>query len=82
MSASARPVRAALERIEDSVLPALSAALDGLIDAAALARPGADADQHATELRFAAQKLAALGDLLESFSAYAAPAEVPARISA
>lgn len=82
MAASARPVRAALERIEDSVLPALSAALDGLIDTAALARPGADADAHATELRYAAHKLAALGELLESFSAYAPPFDSPARISA
>ena len=78
----ARPVSEAIARIEDSVLPALSAALDGLLDSAALARPGADADLHATELRFAADKLAALGELLEAVQGYAPPAESPARMSA
>ncbi|MEA3062095.1 MAG: hypothetical protein QOJ94_1876 [Sphingomonadales bacterium] len=41
----------AFERIEETILPSLSMMLDTLLEAAALARPGHDAEIHAAELR-------------------------------
>lgn len=56
-------------RIERSVLPSLSLALDALIEAASLARPGVDADSHADGLRALAGELDSLG---RAFAALAA----------
>ncbi len=44
-------VHDAFDQIEGAILPSLSAMLDGLIEAAALARPGHDAEGYAAELR-------------------------------
>jgi hypothetical protein len=41
----------AFDRIEETILPSLSMMLDTLLEAAALARPGVDADIYAAELR-------------------------------
>jgi len=48
----------ALRRIEEAILPTLPRMLDSLLDAASLARPGADADAYAAELRSLAGELA------------------------
>nr|MDP8995280.1 hypothetical protein [Pseudomonadota bacterium] len=42
---------AAFEQIEQSILPTISLLLDSLLDAAAAARPGIDAERYAAELR-------------------------------
>ena len=42
-------VEQALERIEETILPSISMMLDTLLDAAALARPGVDAEIYAAE---------------------------------
>ncbi|MGZ8313161.1 MAG: hypothetical protein ACXWUR_13970 [Allosphingosinicella sp.] len=78
----APPIADSIHAIEDSLLPGLSGMLDDLLDRAALARPGADADQHATEIRFAALQLTALGDLLAAVAPLAQPAEASRRMSA
>ena len=46
-----RQLDEAFERIEETILPSLSLMLDTLLDAAALARPGHDAEVFAAELR-------------------------------
>ena len=58
----------AFERIEESILPSLSMMLDSLLDAASLARPGADADVYAVELRVLALELEAVTRQVEAIS--------------
>ena len=41
----------AFERIEETILPAISMVLDTLLDAASLSRPGTDSEVYAAELR-------------------------------
>lgn len=41
----------AFERIEETILPAISMVLDTLLDAASLSRPGTDSETYAAELR-------------------------------
>lgn len=41
----------ALERIESAILPGIASLLEGLVDTAALARPGIDAENYAVEIR-------------------------------
>jgi len=55
-----RSLDEAFERIEETILPSLSMVLDSLLEAAALARPGHDAEVHAAELRTLACELEAL----------------------
>jgi hypothetical protein len=84
MSGDANPVGEALNEIERSILPGLSSVLDGLLDSAALARPGVDAESHAARLRDTAQRIEGLAWLVEAVIPLAqasAPAE-PLRISA
>jgi hypothetical protein len=59
----------AFERIEESILPSLSLILDSLLDAAALARPGADAEIFAAELRTIGAELESLTRQVEALSA-------------
>jgi hypothetical protein len=59
----------AFERIEESILPSLSLVLDSLLDAAALARPGADAEIFAAELRTIGAELESLTRQMEALSA-------------
>ena len=61
-------VEEALERIEETILPGISMMLDTLLDAAALARPGFDADVFAAELRTIACQLDELTRQVESLS--------------
>ena len=58
----------ALERIEEASLPSLAAMLDSLLDTASLARPGADAEAHAVELRSLALELESIGRQIEALS--------------
>ena len=54
----------AIERLDQTVLPNLSKLLDGVLDSAALARPGVDALHHADALRHSAAQMAQLSALV------------------
>jgi hypothetical protein len=54
----------ALERLDQTVLPNLSRLLDGVLESAALARPGCDALHHADALRHSAAQVAQLTALV------------------
>ena len=56
----------ALERIDQTVLPNLSRLLDGVLDSAALARPGVDALHYADALRHSAVPVAQMADLVSA----------------
>ena len=56
----------ALDRIEEAILPSLSMMLDSLLDAASLARPGADADTYAIEIRTLALELESIARQVEA----------------
>jgi hypothetical protein len=56
---------ARFESIEETILPSLSLVLDGLIEAAALARPGVDAGHYALELKAIGAQLEALRQHVE-----------------
>jgi hypothetical protein len=60
----------ALGRIEESILPNLALMLDSLLDAASLARPGADAEAHAAEIRTLAVELESVGRQVEALAAF------------
>jgi hypothetical protein len=73
----ARPdLEEAFERIEETILPSLSMMLDTLIEAAALARPGHDAEVYAAELRTIGCELESLTREVEALHD---AAEQPAR---
>lgn len=55
-----------LDAIEKAILPTLSTLLDGLLDSAALAQPGRDAEAQAAELRRLAGELDGLNRALET----------------
>ena len=59
-----RQFASALERIDQTVLPNLSRLLDGVLESAALARPGVDAIHHADALRHSAAQVAQLTALV------------------
>jgi hypothetical protein len=63
-----RGLEEAFERIEESILPSLSMMLDSLLDAASLARPGADAEIYAIEIRTLALELEAVTRQVEDLS--------------
>ena len=72
----------AFERIEGTILPSISMMLDALLEAAALARPGIDADVYAAELRTIALQLEALTKQVEAISpAQVDPQEYRARVA-
>ena len=56
----------ALERIDQTVLPNLSRLLDGVLDSAALARPGVDCLHYADALRHSAVQVAQMADLVSA----------------
>lgn len=58
----------AFDRIEETILPSISMMLDTLLDAAALARPGMDAQVYAAELRTIALQLEELTRQVEAIS--------------
>lgn len=59
-----RPFTSALDRLDQTVLPNLSRLLDGVLESAALARPGIDAIHHADALRHSAAQVAQLASLV------------------
>lgn len=52
-----RQFESALDTIDKAILPSLSKLLDSVIDSAALARPGTDAEDHARGLRRTARQV-------------------------
>lgn len=61
-----RQFEGAFDSIERTILPSLGRVLDGLLDAAVLARPGHDADTYAAGLRATARQMDELTRLLET----------------
>jgi hypothetical protein len=59
-----RQFETALDRIDVAILPSLSRLLDGVIDSAALARPGVDAEDHSAGLRKTARQVEQLTRLI------------------
>jgi len=82
MRQAGEQIAGAFESIDRSILPSLTSLLDNLLDSAALARPGVDADLYATELRNTAMRVDALTLLIQGVVSLAQPAEEPRRISA
>ena len=82
-----RELDAALDRIEQTVLPSIAAVLDAVIDSAAGARPGLDAEAYAAALRALSKEVeaaqAALASLLPDSpeNARASGSRVPRRLS-
>lgn len=52
-----RQFETALDTIDRAILPSLSRLLDSVIDSAALARPGIDAEDHSAGLRRTARQV-------------------------
>jgi hypothetical protein len=65
----------ALDRIDKAILPSLSQLLDSVIDSAALARPGIDAEDYSAGLRKTARQV----DQLTRLVALVAPHQRAAR---
>ena len=61
-----RELETAFDRIEQTVLPSIAAVLDAVIDSAAGARPGLDADAYAQALRALAKEVEAAQAALTS----------------
>ncbi len=61
-----RELDAALDRIEQTVLPSIAAVLDAVIDSAAGARPGLDAEAYAAALRTLSKEVEAAQAALAS----------------
>jgi vacuolar-type H+-ATPase subunit B/Vma2 len=59
-----RQFEGALERIDIAILPSLSRLLDDVIESAALARPGDDAEDYAASLRKTARQVEQLTRLI------------------
>ena len=59
-----RQFETALDRIDVAILPSLSRLLDDVIDSAALARPGVDAEEHSAGLRKTARQVEQLSRLI------------------
>ena len=72
---------AAFGRIEGSILPSLTLMLDALLDAAAIARPGADAAHYAAEIRTLAAELESVTRQVETLSP-TLPSQPDQRVSA
>jgi hypothetical protein len=61
----------ALDGIDRAIMPNLSRLLDGVIDSAALARPGVDAEAHAAALRRTARQIEQLTQLIAAVAPHA-----------
>ena len=71
----------ALDEIEGRILPSMSEILDGVLEAAAMARAGIDAEAHGAELRRVVRELQEVTRQMEALSMV--PQAAPAlRISA
>ena len=76
------PLETALGRMEERILPELAALIGGLVDAAALARPGLDAEACAEELRALTAEVEKLAAEVERLSAGACPVRRSRSVSA
>ena len=63
----------ALDSIDKAILPNLSRLLDGVLDSAALARPGVDAEAYAAGLRRTARQMDQLTRLVALVAPHAQP---------
>ncbi len=70
-----RQFERALDSIDQAILPNLSRLLDGVLESAALARPGVDAEAYSAGLRRTARQM----DQLTRLVALVAPHAQPAR---
>ena len=59
-----RQFESALDTIDRAILPSLSRLLDGVLDSAALARPGVDAEDYSAGLRRTARQVDQLSRLV------------------
>lgn len=59
-----RQFESALDTIDRAILPSLSRLLDGVLDSAALARPGIDAEDYSAGLRRTARQVDQLSRLV------------------
>ncbi|HEV2816765.1 MAG TPA: hypothetical protein VGW40_06040 [Allosphingosinicella sp.] len=59
-----RQFESALATIDKAILPSLSRLLDGVLDSAALARPGVDAEHYSAGLRRSARQVDQLARLV------------------
>ena len=66
--ASDHRLELALERIESAILPGIASLLEGLVDSAALARSGIDADIRAAEIRALTLQVEELARQMEGFA--------------
>jgi hypothetical protein len=73
-----RPFERAAETIDQAILPNLSRLLDGVIESAALARPGIDADAYAAGVRATARQVDQLARLIGAVYQPAAAPSIPA----
>lgn len=73
-----RQFDSAVARVDGAILPGLARLLDGVIDSASLARPGADAEAYAAALRQTARQVAQLAGIV----ALVAPGQRARNISA
>ena len=71
-------IERAFERIEERILPGVSVLLDSLLEAAAGARPGFDAERHAAELRAMASEVEMLTRQLAALAPL--PIQAPLRL--
>jgi len=69
-----RQFESALDRIDVAILPSLSRLLDSVIDSAALARPGVDAEAYAAGLRKTARQVEQLTRLVALVAPHQRPA--------
>jgi hypothetical protein len=61
----------ALDGIDRAIMPSLSRLLDGVLDSAALARPGIDSEDYAALLRRTARQLEQLTNLMGAVAPHA-----------
>jgi hypothetical protein len=74
-------IERAFEEIEERILPGVSVLLDSLLEAAAGARPGFDADRHAAELRSMADQVDSLTRQIAALAPDVALVQAPARLN-
>jgi hypothetical protein len=72
-----RQFEGALDRIDVAILPSLSRLLDSVIDSAALARPGHDAEDYAAGLRKTARQVEQLTRLVALVAPHQRSASLP-----
>ena len=74
-----RELDSAFDRVEQTVLPTIAAVLDAVIDSAAGARPGIDADAYAAALRQLAQEVDAAQAVFSAMLSASTATDQPGR---